>query len=379
MTPHVMLLAMAVDLGGAETHVVSLARGLARRGLPVTVVSAGGRLLERLQADGVRHRRITLNSRSPIALKRALSGVKAAMREESPDVLHAHARIPAWVADLARRDAGSPPLVTTYHGTYNAGWFWRRMSRWGDMAIAVSPEVREHLIHRLGVPPDRVTVIPNGVDTDHFRPAEPDAGPDGTGRPLIVHLSRLDEVIAPALALCEAVPRLADRWAGVTALILGGGRRAGEVARRAEAVNARLGREAVHLLGPTPDPLPHLASADAVVAAGRAALEAMACARPVVVAGAGGLAGAVRPDRSESLARTNFSGRGLASAPAISGADLAEALSPILASAELASDLGEFGRDLVTRRFSEAAMVEAVLDVYRTVIEADRPDRRNVD
>lgn len=377
MIRHVMLLAMALDLGGAETHVVSLARGLARRGLRVTVASAGGGLVDGLLAEGIRHLSVPLDSRSPLSLRRALSGVRAALRDESPDVLHAHARIPAWVADLARRGASGPPLVTTYHGTYNAGWFWRRVSRWGDVAIAVSPEVRDHLVRRLGAPADRVAVIPNGVDTDHFRPLPPASAPDGGAGPLIVHVSRLDEVTAPAIALCEALPVLAARWPDVAAHVLGGGRGAGQVARRAEAVNRQLGREAVRLLGPTHDPLPHLVSADAVVAAGRAALEAMACARPVVVAGAGGLAGPVAPDTWERLARTNFSGRGNAPRPEISGADLADALSPILASRDLASDLGRFGRDLVVQRYSDAAMVDAVLDVYRNVTEHHRRDRGN--
>ncbi|MBI3272531.1 MAG: glycosyltransferase [Planctomycetes bacterium] len=36
--------------------------------------------------------------------------------------------------------------------------------------IAVTPQIRDHLVARYGVPPDRVRVVPNGVNTDQFRP-----------------------------------------------------------------------------------------------------------------------------------------------------------------------------------------------------------------
>ncbi|MBX5477385.1 MAG: glycosyltransferase, partial [Clostridia bacterium] len=235
MARKVMLLAMALDLGGAETHVVTLAEGLRRHGWTPVVVSAGGRLVDRLAAAGIRHLRAPLASRSPLDVLRAWLHVRRALRAEAPDVVHAHARIPAWVSETARRGLDMP-LVTTYHGVYNAGWFWRRVSRWGDVTIAVSPEVKDHLVQRLGAPEARIRVIPNGVDTAHFAPAAVPPDVDGVSRedrPVIVHVSRLDEVVEPALALCDAAAALASRWPRLRALIVGGGRGEAAVAARA--------------------------------------------------------------------------------------------------------------------------------------------------
>lgn len=382
-----MLLAMALDLGGAETHVVGLAGGLARRGLRVTVVSAGGRLVERLQSQGIRHVEAQLDRRSPLALLRAVRLLRRLWRDEPPDVVHAHARIPAWAAERARGRAERPPIVTTYHGVYNAGWFWRRMSRWGDRAIAVSPEVRDHLVARLGAPADRVVVIPNGIDVHHFRPPGDAAVGERKGpvaeEPLVVHVGRLDEVLAPALALCGAIERLASAFAGLRAAIVGGGKGEARVRDAAAAVNGRLGREAVAVLGPVGDPLPWLQKAAVVVAAGRAALEALAAARPVVVFGAGGLAGPVAPETWEELAASNFSGRGRRATgspggpprpgPPEDAAQLAEAIAGLLRDGAERQRLGRFGRELVERRYSEDAMVEAVLGVYRETWEGCRP------
>ncbi|MBE3589560.1 MAG: glycosyltransferase [Firmicutes bacterium] len=375
MARKVMLLAMALDLGGAETHVVTLAEGLLRHGWTPVVVSAGGRLVARLEAAGIRHLRAPLASRSPLDVLRALGRVRRALREEAPDVLHAHARIPAWVSETARRGLGLP-LVTTYHGVYQAGWFWRRVSRWGDVTIAVSAEVKEHLVERLGAPEERVRVIPNGVDTEHFAPAAappPVEGAAPDDGPVIVHVSRLDEVLEPALALCDAAAALAPRWPRLRALIVGGGRGEAAVAARAREANARAGREVVRLVGARPDPLPYLQRADAVVAAGRAALEAMACGRPLIVAGAGGLAGWAAPETWEALARTNLSGRG-GGVPA-TGEALAALLAAGLERPEELRRLGSFGRDVVVARYSIESMVRAVVAAYEDALRLRRTDR----
>src|SRR5690606_28370848 len=130
--------------------------------------------------------------------------------------------IPAFVAQWAR--AGRPlPLVTTYHGIYNASWFYRLFSRWGERVIAVSPEVERHLVERLGVPPDIIRVIPNGIDAAAFHPeaAPAEALRDAAG-PHIVHAGRQTGPNAEAArALIDAMPTVTAAVPEATLWIVG--------------------------------------------------------------------------------------------------------------------------------------------------------------
>lgn len=72
-------------------------------------------------------------------------------------------------------DAGEfETLRTTRWDSWRHGEFWatwlKRQAQSADHLIAVSAEKRDAAISSLGVEPDRITVVPNGVDIDRFRP-----------------------------------------------------------------------------------------------------------------------------------------------------------------------------------------------------------------
>ncbi|MDI3316747.1 MAG: glycosyltransferase [Bacillota bacterium] len=358
---------MALDLGGAETHVVSLARALRRRGWEVEVTSSGGRLVSRLEEAGIPHHFLPLGSRLPWELERSVAGLRALVRRRAIGLVHAHARIPAWVADHALAGSGVP-LVTTYHGLYNAGWFWRRMTRWGERAIAVSQDVRDHLIRRLGADPDRVTVIPNGIDLEEYAAAPREGPPDldlPPEAPVVLHVSRLSEFVETSLALAASAPELADRVRDVRILIAGAGRQLERLRQEADAANRRAGRTVVYTLGARSDVPALLGRAWVAVGVGRSALEAMAAGRPVIISGNGGYGGILTEERLARFEAHNFTARGF-------GRPIeAEALLPdlvrLLGDEPLRRRLGALGRETVRQRYSIEETARAVEAVYREV------------
>ncbi|MDI3269516.1 MAG: glycosyltransferase [Bacillota bacterium] len=348
MKRKVLLLAMALELGGAETHVITLAQGLKEAGLEVQVMSAGGSLARLLGEAGIPHRPAPLNRRSPLLIAEGIRQVARAIREWQPHLLHAHARLPAWIAAQARKGT-TLPLVITYHGLYRHTGLWRYVNTWGDAVVAISPEVRRHLVDQLHAPAEKVHVIPNGVDTRRFQP--PQREPSGFH---IVHVSRLDETIAPALALVEAVGELRASFPALRATIAGDGR------QRAAVEEAARGK--VAMAGALQDPLPLLQDAFAVVGAGRSLLEAMACGRPVIVAGQGGLGGLLTPGNWRSLSETNFSGRGVGRP--LTGKSLAQEIRILLDDGEMAKRLGVENRRIVEEHFSRQKMLSDLLALY---------------
>ncbi len=371
--PPILLAAMALELGGAETHVISLAQELKRRGHQVTVASAGGRLVPELTESGIPHVRIPMDSRSPVEMLRAYWHLRRLISEKGIGLVHAHARIPAWISSLAL--AGKPTaFVTTYHGTYNAGFPWKYLTTFGQRTIAVSDDVVRHLVGPLGAPPDQIRMIPNGLDTRQFSPAVDIAplltefGLQAEG-PDVVHASRLQDHFADvAVALTQAIPEIERQIPGVRVWILGDGNRGDEVRRLTEEMNRRLGRQAVRAVGARSDVFRFLNLADVVVAVARTATEAMACARPVVVAGEGGYRGILTPERILPWSGANFTAR--EGGHPLQVGELAEAVAGLLkpeAAAERVR-LGDAGRAYVVDHLSIQAITAQILDVYAEVL-----------
>ncbi|MBP3319505.1 MAG: glycosyltransferase, partial [Ruminiclostridium sp.] len=140
----ILMATNGLDIGGAETHIVELAKELRRRGHEILVVSNGGVYVEELEKAGIRHIKAPLNSRSLKPMHRSYQILKKTLREEKPDVVHAHARIPGFLCGRLCR-ALKRPFVTSCHGVYQAKGALKLLSDWGEYTLAVSDDIRSYL------------------------------------------------------------------------------------------------------------------------------------------------------------------------------------------------------------------------------------------
>ncbi len=364
----VLLAAMSLDLGGAETHVITLAQELARRGRHVAVVSQGGRLASNLESCGIAHHFAPLHSRSPISLYRAVRAISTLVARERPDVLHAHARIPAWACSIAT--CGAIPLVVTYHGVYAAGFPWNFVTVPGDLTVAVSEDVADHLSARFGFERGHTRVILNGIDTSRFSPSVDPSDARArfgiSGHPLILHVSRLSadfahtatQVIPAAMALLKDYPHL-------QVVIVGDGDRLREIRTAAERANESRGRAVITVTGGCEDMPPIYAAADVVVGVARVALEAMSCGKPVVLAGEGGLRGLLDEEIMEDAISHNFTARGCGRE--ITPGNLEAEIRRAIGGGRQGAELGDAGRGIVLERYSIEKMVDDIESVYNEV------------
>jgi glycosyltransferase involved in cell wall biosynthesis len=162
-----------LSAGGVEGHVLELAGFLASQGHKSIVISNGGDMVERLEQRGVRHVKVPVHRKSLRSLFQVRK-VRKFLRAENPDVVHAHSRVPAWIAWLALRSMDPltrPKFVTTVHGFYSVNAYSAIMTR-GDRVIAVSESVRGYIHSNYpNTDPKRIEVIPNGVDPAIYHPS----------------------------------------------------------------------------------------------------------------------------------------------------------------------------------------------------------------
>jgi glycosyltransferase involved in cell wall biosynthesis len=379
--PPILLATMSLGLGGAETHVISLAAGLKKRGWQVIVASAGGYQVRELSRCLIPHVEIPLDSRSPVKMGESFFKLANLVKKERIGLIHAHARIPGFLSQMVARKHGIP-VVMTYHFPFKSGLPWRFFSPAGQATIAVSEDIRRYIDREFGIPAGSTVVIPNGIDTGIFRPPSQEEVAlsrnlfrlSPSDSPVVSYASRLTpELGQAAVATIQAVSILERDMPGVTLLVAGDGPHLPLVQSEALRTNSSLGREAVRVLGLVENMLPVYWASSVVVGMSRVALEAMACARPVVVAGPAGVAGVVEPQNLSFLASRNFTSR---DAPhALGASSIAARVLDLLNDTDRAMELGRYGRDLVVRDYSVESVVAQTESVYDEVLHSFRSGR----
>ncbi len=164
----VIQLIPALRSGGAERSALEIARALVQAGHRSVVISAGGRLVEQLQAEGSEHITLDLGRKSLRTLGQ-FGALRRVLRELKPDIVHARSRLPAWMGWWALKGmTPRPHFVTTVHGFNSPGRYSSILLR-GERVIVVSQTLRDYVLsHYRWLEPGRVRVIPRGIDQNAF-------------------------------------------------------------------------------------------------------------------------------------------------------------------------------------------------------------------
>ena len=148
-----------LDMGGVERHVIDLSNELTERGHGVMVISAGGKMQNQL-SDKVEHRILHVNKKNLFTGFFCAKKIADWIKNEGWQIIHAHSRVPAFIAWWASSMTGIPWLYTA-HACYslNAGLIPLKHA---DAVICVSDTVQRHLKDYL---PSNNMVVLNALPT----------------------------------------------------------------------------------------------------------------------------------------------------------------------------------------------------------------------
>jgi glycosyltransferase involved in cell wall biosynthesis len=369
--PVVLQVLPALVTGGVERGTVDIAVALAEAGWTALVASEGGPMARELERAGVTHITLPLSSKNPLVIRRNADRLAELIERHGVSLLHARSRAPAWSAWMAAQKTGCP-FLTTFHGTYNLGYFGLKnrynsvMTR-GERVIAISDFIAEHVWRVYGVDPDRIRVVPRGIDLSRFDPAR--VSPER-----IIQLAQKWRL--PDGYKVITLPGRLTRWKGQTVLIeamamlgrrdlrcllVGSDQgRAGYHDDLVDLVRRRNLGDVVHLAGECNDMPAAYMLTDVVVSAstdpeafGRVAVEGQAMGRPVIATAHGASAETVLPGRTGWLTEPG------------DPRDLAEALERFLAlSVEDRDAMASIAIDHVRANFTKERMCARTLAVY---------------
>ena len=363
----ILLLTDRMDAGGAETHVAQLARGLRAAELKVTLISQGGRLANRLAAEGIEQLTLPLSTHNPFKLLGARRRIKRLVKREGFEILHAHARTPAFLLHGCEKwrlpDGRHPVSIVTAHAYFGGHGL---LSYWGKRTVAVSEDIRLHLCRRYRRPAESIRVIPNGVDCEVFSPLAERR--EQNEPPRILFASRLDaDCSLGALLLCRIAPRLYRDFPTLRITLVGGGSELERITDLSDTLNRALGTELIRVWGHCEDMPSLLREQDVFVGVSRCAMEAGACGCAIILCGNEGYGGILSTETAKYAMLSNLCGRG----SAMPDEKILESdLRLLLSDRSLCHRLGEECRALVRTHFSADGMCRSMLSLYHSLLPA---------
>ena len=157
---NILLALMQLNIGGAETHVVELAKELKRRGFNVFVASNGGVYVKEIEEAGIKHFQVPLKNKNPFNMLRSAKLLAQIIKNEKIDIVHSHARIPSFILGKLHKKMGFP-FVTSAHWVFTTKYGLKYITDWGEKVVAVSEDIKTYLMDNYKIPEGNIQVTIN--------------------------------------------------------------------------------------------------------------------------------------------------------------------------------------------------------------------------
>jgi glycosyltransferase involved in cell wall biosynthesis len=356
---NVLLIANHLNVGGISSYLFTLGSGLKQKGHNVYLASSGGELEYKFSAAGITQLKACLNTKKEISPKIILSFLKLSkeIKKFNIDLVHSNSRTTQVLGDLLRSFLGLPHIFTC-HGFFKPKLSRRLFPCWGQGVIAISQQVKEHLISDFKLDAAKITVINNGIDTKNF-------GDFSARNDLRQKLGINDAVLVGIIArlsdvkghiyLIQAIKKVINSYPAVKLLIIGQGKMKERLIKQVDDLGIR---DNVLFIPEVKNTRDMLAVMDIFVmpslqeGLGLALMEAMAQGLAVIGSSVGGI---------NSLIQDKV--YGLLVTPA-DVAGLTEAIIKLLNDRSLRQDLGIKARKFIMDNFSKEKMVDQTERVY---------------
>jgi L-malate glycosyltransferase len=367
----------SLDVGGTETQAVELALRIGSLGYGVTLgcLRAKGLLLDKLRNSAVAvaefHPGGGIDSPQGIYQILRLSWF---LRRGNFDVVHTHDLWSNLMGVPAARLAGIRAVVSSRRDLGHFDWYQGRGRAWlhriqnlSTVVLANAFQVRDALIAEDGFAPEKLRVIPNGVDVAKFQvPEQKEAlfPAVGNGK-LIVLVGNMHSDIKGHPWLIAAAPAVVREFPSTRFVLVGDGEARPKFEEQVRELSLY---ENFIFLGRRDDVPQILASCDIAVLPSRAeglpnaVLEYLAAGLPTVVSRVGGNGELVEDEVTGLLV------------PAENAEALSEALLRYLRNPEEARKIAQRGQEFVTHNFSFDRLVREVDELYSSLLKACERD-----
>jgi glycosyltransferase involved in cell wall biosynthesis len=385
------------QLGGLQSNVISQIKALLNAKYTCTVMCKPGIFAESLKKLGVKTLETSFDFFD--------SDVQLAKAAGPFDLVHAHP-FSSRMVGLSVAKQMKIPFILTFHGTYldSLEEYYTDV----DIIFAVCPAIREYLIKSSNFPPERILVVPNGVDTNIFYPS---AG-QGARLDLAEFVKKIkrslffpirkkplnsqDTRLAKRFPALDQFPLdgnfrriffasrmdkdkqfildvIKETWHNINFrkaynlqwIVAGDGVLLEEMEKAAQELNAAAKKKLVIFLGWQEESSLAILSSNChlAIAPGRSALEAMACGTPVIAVGSKGYIGLINKENVFKGVYTNFGGFGNKHEDYEPGT-MYQDIDRVIYDDYLLSELGELSKSVISCFFKQSKIDIKLLNFY---------------
>lgn len=290
-----------MQLGGAESHIITLSKGLIDSGHSVQIVSSNGPFVSQIKKFGIKFHELSLNNSDNYLIN--VDKILEIIEEEKIDIVHVHPFHSQIIMGLVRL-IKNIPLVTTIHGAYSTPCV-NGLAEFFDYIICISKESYNFHINNNLILSNELELIPNCVPTMDFKRT-----PILQAKILrIGYISRLDEDKFDSILFFINCIEVIVNTFEVEISIVGQGSKYNEVLSIIENINTKFNKTVVKLVKGVEDIVPYMNNFDVIIGVGRVLLEALSVGRIPICIGNSNYVGILNKEKLMKISEVNFTDR----------------------------------------------------------------------
>ena len=362
---NILFLSTHLNAGGITSYLLTLAKGLIRRGHQVHVATSGGNMEREFLSIGVKLLTVNIRTKSELdpRIYFALFPLAKHIREYQIDLVHAQTRITQVMGVMLKKMTGIACL-STCHGFFKARLSRKLVPCWGDAVIAISQAVEKHLKDDLKVNGGKVVLVESGIDLEKFVLIDDDLRREHRARfhlgdePVVGIVARLSDVKGQDV-LIEAMSRVVARVQNAMLLIVGEGKMENALRDKVRHLNLSDHVRFFSIVNQTYEMLSIFdifAMPSRQEGLGLSIMEAQAAGLPVVASRVGGIPSLIEDGKTGILVEPE------------NPDELAAAITELLRDKVRRKTLGMAGREFIRTNFSADKMIDQTVNLYQKFV-----------
>ena len=160
----------SLDSGGAERGTIEVSNYLSELKINNNIISNGGHLEAELNTDYTRHLKLSVNSKNFFNYISIANQLKKLIDINKINLVHLRSRGPAWILSFIKNK--NFKTISTFHNVYSGNSYLKKIYNLKlskvDQIVAISRYVKNEIIKKYNLDPNKITVINRGVDTEYY-------------------------------------------------------------------------------------------------------------------------------------------------------------------------------------------------------------------
>ncbi len=159
-----------LDSGGVERGTVDVANFLAEKKIQNFIITSGGKMIKELDNNFIHVHQLPVDSKNFFSYPLIARKINQFIKANNINIVHVRSRGPAWMINLMAKN--NIKTIATFHNVYGGNSYLKKIYNNGlskmNHLVAISDYVKETIIKKYNLPPNNISVINRGIDTEYF-------------------------------------------------------------------------------------------------------------------------------------------------------------------------------------------------------------------